>query len=136
MRISIRHETRYEYGEPAAGVIMRLRLMPASNRAQTIESWSVSVNDQPIERWTTNGYGDAEALWRAGSRIEAVTIVAQGVATTYDCAGVLPPGDGEPRPPMCPCSCAQRRSPRSTRRWPSWASARKAPRVRLPPSMR
>jgi transglutaminase-like putative cysteine protease len=100
MRISIRHETRYDYGEPAAGVIMRLRLMPASSNAQAIEKWSVSVNGLPIERWIANGYGDAETVWRAGARIEALTIVAEGIATTYDRAGVLKPGDGDPRPYM------------------------------------
>ena len=51
MRISIRHETRYDYAEPASGVVMRLRLKPVSTNAQTIDRWSVTVNDTPIERW-------------------------------------------------------------------------------------
>ncbi|MGF7169348.1 transglutaminase-like putative cysteine protease [Sphingobium xanthum] len=98
MRISIRHETRYDYAEPAAGVVMRLRLRPANSNGQSIERWSVTVNDVPIKRWITNGYGDAEALWRAPGRIEAVTIVAEGDVSTIDCAGVTKPFDGEARP--------------------------------------
>jgi transglutaminase-like putative cysteine protease len=98
MRISIRHETRYDYAEPAAGVVMRLRLQPANSNGQSIERWSVTVNDVPIKRWITNGYGDAEALWRAPGRIEAVTIVAEGDVGTIDCAGVTKPFDGEARP--------------------------------------
>lgn len=100
MRISIRHETRYDYAEPAAGVVMRLRLKPASSNAQTVERWSVSVNDKPIERWILNGFGDAEAVWRAGTRVEAVTIVAEGDVRTVDSAGILRPADGAARPPL------------------------------------
>ncbi|MBT2186924.1 transglutaminase family protein [Sphingobium nicotianae] len=100
MRISIRHETRYDYAEPAGGVVMRLRLKPASSNAQTVERWSVSVNGKPVERWILNGYGDAEAVWRAGSRIEAVTIVAEGDVRTVDAAGILRPTDGAPRPAL------------------------------------
>jgi transglutaminase-like putative cysteine protease len=100
MRITIRHETRYDYDEPAAGVVMRLRLKPASSNAQRVERWTVTVNDQPIERWITTGYGDAEALWRAPGRVESVTIVAEGDVQTVDCAGVTRPLDGEVRPQL------------------------------------
>ena len=88
MRISIRHETRYDYAEPAAGVVMRLRMKPASSSAQT------------VERWIANGYGDGEAVWRAGSRVEGVTIVAEGDVRTFDVAGVLRLADGAPRPQL------------------------------------
>lgn len=100
MRISIRHETRYDYAEPAAGVVMRLRLKPANSNAQTIERWAVTVNDQPIERWIASGYGDAEALWRAPGRVDGVTIVAEGDVQTFDRAGVTKPLDGDARPQL------------------------------------
>lgn len=100
MRIRLRHVTRYDYAEPAAGVVMRLRLRPASSNGQAVERWSVGVNGKPVERWITNGYGDAEALWRASGRVEAVEIVAEGEVTTVDCAGVLRPFDGEARPQL------------------------------------
>lgn len=98
MRISIRHETRYDYAEPAAGVVMRLRLKPLSSNAQAVGNWAVSVNDKPIEHWITNGFGDAEALWRAPGRVDSVTIVAEGEVQTFDRAGVTKPLDGEARP--------------------------------------
>jgi transglutaminase-like putative cysteine protease len=100
MRISIRHETRYDYAEAAAGVVMRLRLKPASSNAQKVERWAVTINDKPIEQWITNGFGDAESLWRAPGRIDAVAIVAQGEVQTFDCAGVTKPLDGDARPPL------------------------------------
>jgi len=100
MRISVRHETRYDYAEPAAGVVMRLRLKPLSNNAQSVEQWTVTVNDTPLTHWITNGYGDAEALWRAPGRVANVTIVAEGTVRTIDCAGVTKPLDGEARPQL------------------------------------
>lgn len=88
MRISIRHETRYNYEEPVAGAVMRMRLRPPDTSAQTVQSWAVRVNDVPIERWITSGYGDAEALWRAPGRISDILILAEGDVTTFDTAGV------------------------------------------------
>lgn len=88
MRISIRHETRYEYEEPATSAVIRLRLMPPNTSAQKIQNWSVSINGMPIERWITSGYGDAEALWRSGGKLSAILIVAEGDVSTIDTAGV------------------------------------------------
>ena len=98
MRISIRHETRYDYAEPAAGAVMRLRLMPPSTTAQTVHSWSVSVNETPVDRWITGGYGDAEALWRAAARLTEIRVVAEGEVTTIDTAGVSRRLKGTVRP--------------------------------------
>ncbi len=98
MRISIRHETRYDYEEPVAGAVMRLRLRPPDTSAQTVQSWTVSVNDVAIERWITSGYGDAEALWRAGAKVKEIRVVAQGEVTTIDTAGVTRRLQGAVRP--------------------------------------
>lgn len=98
MRISIRHETRYDYEEPVAGAVMRLRLMPPNTSTQTVHSWAVSVNEKPIERWIASGYGDAEALWRAPGKISEIRIVAEGEVTTTDTAGVTRSLHGAVRP--------------------------------------
>ncbi|MCW2394257.1 MULTISPECIES: transglutaminase family protein [unclassified Sphingobium] len=100
MRITIRHETVYRYEEEAGGVVMRLRLLPATSNAQTVEQWTVTANGQPIERWIINGYGDAEAVWRAPGRVGSVTILSEGTVRTVDCAGVLKPADGAVRPQL------------------------------------
>jgi transglutaminase-like putative cysteine protease len=98
VRIGIRHETRYDYGEPAAGAIMRLRLQPPSNDAQTVLNWAVSVNNLPIERWIASGYGDPEALWRAQGKLSEIRIVAEGQVETSDTAGVTRRGHAAVRP--------------------------------------
>jgi transglutaminase-like putative cysteine protease len=88
VRISIRHETRYEYEEPANSAVIRLRLTPPNTSAQTVHNWAVSVNETPIERWISGAYGDAEALWRSGGKLSHIHIVAEGDVTTIDTAGV------------------------------------------------
>ena len=98
MRISIRHETRYDYEEPVTGAVMRLRLRPPDTSAQTVQSWAVTVNDAPIERWITSGYGDAEALWRSTGKLSEIAIVAEGEVTTIDTAGVTRRLQGAVRP--------------------------------------
>ena len=98
MRIGIRHETRYDYAEPAGGVIMRLRLRPPDNDAQSVLSWAVSVNDVPVERWVASGYGDPEALWRAPGRLSDIRIVAEGEIETSDTAGVTRRNHASVRP--------------------------------------
>lgn len=100
MRISIRHETRYDYAEPVAGVFMRLRLWPRSTAGQTVERWQVTVNGGEIAPLIANGYGDGETVWRAPGRVEAVTIVAEGDVATLDCQGVTPALPGEVRQSM------------------------------------
>jgi transglutaminase-like putative cysteine protease len=100
MRVSVRHETRYEYDEPVAGAVMRLRLVPPSNAGQSVLNWTVTVNEQPIERWITSGFGDQEALWRAPGRVSEVVIIAEGEVTTFNTAGVSKPIPGEARPTL------------------------------------
>jgi transglutaminase-like putative cysteine protease len=98
VRISIRHETRYDYETPVTGAVMRLRLTPPNTSAQTVQSWAVSVNETPIERWITGGYGDAEALWRGSGKLSEIRIVAEGEVTTIDTAGVTRRLKGAVRP--------------------------------------
>jgi len=100
MRISIRHETRYDYAEEAAGVFMRLRLWPRTTNGQTVESWRVLVNDTHVPQLTVDGYGDGETVWRAPGRVDSAVIVAEGDVSTIDCAGVTRPLIGEVRPDL------------------------------------
>ncbi len=88
MRIGIRHETRYSYAEPVGGAVLRLRLVPPTTASQTVHDWRVSVNDSPVERWVTNGYGEAEAVWRAPGRLDDIRVVSEGDVTTLDTSGV------------------------------------------------
>jgi transglutaminase-like putative cysteine protease len=98
MRIAIRHETRYAFDEPVANAVMRLRLVPPATSAQEVLNWRVTVNDVPVDRWITTGYGEREAIWRSGARLADIAILAEGEVLTYDHAGVTRriPGSAPP----------------------------------------
>ena len=100
MRISIRHETRYDYDEPVTGAVLRLRLVPPSTSAQTVHDWQVSVNGTVLERWITTGYGEGEAVWRAQGKIDAIHVVAEGSVTTEDTAGITRAQNGGSARPL------------------------------------
>lgn len=94
MRLGIRHATRYDYDGGAAGVVLRLRLMPRDNEGQQVERWFVSVNGVAVTRWIATSHGDLEALWRAEGRVEHLDILAQGIVETTDRHGIFS-GRGE-----------------------------------------
>lgn len=89
MRLSVRHETRYQYENGAAGAMMLLRLLPIDCQSQRVESWRVSVNDEPVETFSPNSFGVPEALWRTGQRVSDAIVVAEGVVETFDRAGIV-----------------------------------------------
>ena len=88
MRLSVRHETRFAYGEGASGAVMRLRLRPRTTNAQNVVAWSVQINGAPVTGWMPTGLGDGEALWRSSGLIREAVVVAEGIVETHDRAGV------------------------------------------------
>lgn len=91
MKLLVRHQTMYRYSSSAGRVAMRLKLMPVDTPAQTVESWQVRVNDEPVESFRANAYGEREAVWICHDRIDDATIVAEGLVETRDTHGILGP---------------------------------------------
>jgi transglutaminase-like putative cysteine protease len=89
MRLTIRHETSYDYRPAAPQAALRLRLFPPACAPQKPVEWRVSVNDDQVERMLTDAWGDGEALWFSPAAVETVRIVAEGVIETQDRAGVV-----------------------------------------------
>jgi transglutaminase-like putative cysteine protease len=85
----IRHQTLYTYEGGASHAAMLLKLRPRDHDGQKVVRWSVEVNDEPVENFAWNGYGDAEALWVGHGHMDMVKIVASGLVITKDRAGVV-----------------------------------------------
>lgn len=95
MRLSVTHQTTYRYDAGSNRVTMLLKLKPRTHEGQVVERWRVTVNGETVEKFGPNGAGDLEALWVSGGRIDSATIIAEGIVSTSDLAGVmrgLPPG--------------------------------------------
>lgn len=89
MRLLVRHQTLYLYEAGASRAALLLKLLPASNATQDVIHWSVEVNEEPVEHFRPNGYGDQEALWVGHGPMDMVKIVASGLVYTSDHAGII-----------------------------------------------
>lgn len=89
MEFDVRHLTAYDYEPPASGLALRLRLFPGDSQMQSVRSWSVSVNGEPVEALLTTGFGDREALWFSRAEVDRVEIVAEGCIETHPSSGVV-----------------------------------------------
>ena len=100
MKLSIRHQTRYEYQPEAAQAAMRLKLFPAAFASQKPLGWSVTVNGDPVAPLHINANGDGVGLWHCHAPVEVVEIVAEGIVETTNADGVLRDLDQAARPAM------------------------------------
>lgn len=89
MRLNVSHRTTYEYDPAAMRVALRLKLFPSVYDGQSVESWQVTVNGDPVEPVYVSGYGDEVALWHSHDPIESAVVIAQGAIVTHDKAGVV-----------------------------------------------
>ena len=89
MRLTIRHETRYDYQQPVTYSVQRLYLTPPSFASQKVLTWSI---DAPgIERALSyiDGFGNRVHVVTAAGLHDHMTITAEGVAECSDSAGVV-----------------------------------------------
>lgn len=89
MKLLVRHQTVYRYAASAGRVAMRLKLMPVDAPAQKVLEWQVSVNDEPVENFRSNSFGEKEAVWVRHDRLDNAVIVAEGLVETRDTHGVV-----------------------------------------------
>ena len=93
MRLIIRHRTRYRYMAGTLRATMALRLWPCTSALQSVESWTVTANGEPVDQSP-----DGRALLSLQPVPEELDLVAEGLVDTVDRAGVLPPQPGDPHP--------------------------------------
>jgi transglutaminase-like putative cysteine protease len=89
MRLSIRHETHYDYETPLSYSAQRLHLWPADFDAQTCISWSVAAPGFDRALAYTDGFGNKVHMITFGDIKGPVSIVAEGVVDVTDAAGVV-----------------------------------------------
>lgn len=89
MILVVRHLTAFRYPEGAAGVALRLKLLPQSFEGQRVIDWHVSVDGAEVEHWITGGYGERFAQWLDPRPRDSLDIVAWGQVETMDRSGVV-----------------------------------------------
>ena len=94
MRLAISHTTRYEFSQPVAHGLHRLRLKPKPTHGQHVREWSMALDGAHPEA----EYDDHHHNWTTLVSVEpgtrAVTVACTGMVDTSDNAGVVGPHVG------------------------------------------
>ncbi len=89
MRLTIHHETRYDYDDSPAYLVQRLHLTPANHEGQRTVSWSVTAPGIDTGLAHMDGFGNLTHLVTLRGHRGPLTITAQGEVDTKDTAGVV-----------------------------------------------
>jgi len=95
MKLSIHHETHYEYSAPLHYSLQSLRLTPQASAHQTVLEWAVNAPGTLFAE--RDGYGNEAHTWSLARRISRGAIRASGLVETHaspwlvDATGSLPP---------------------------------------------
>jgi transglutaminase-like putative cysteine protease len=89
MRLSVRHETHYDYDTAVAYSAQRLCLWPADFASQKIVSWSIVAPG--IERALSyvDGFGNRVHILTFENAVAPMSIIAEGIVDCTDTAGVV-----------------------------------------------
>ncbi len=89
MRIIIKHETTYTYGDPVRSAVQLLRLTPRSARSQFVRRWRVEVDaDAKLER-DEDAYGNITHLAFIEGPLQSLKILVEGEIDTHDTSGFV-----------------------------------------------
>lgn len=92
MKLSIRHETHYEYSAPLQYALQHLCLTPQANAHQEVEAWHVSAPGHLYAQ--RDGYGNLSHSWsmaraKGGRHIYRGSVTAHGVVHTVPSAWLV-----------------------------------------------
>ena len=94
MRLKLRHETRYLYGDPARGAIQILRLTPRNHATQFIRRWRVEIDaDCRLDR-DEDAYGNILHTFSVEGPIASMRITVDGEIDTGNINPVSRGDDG------------------------------------------
>jgi hypothetical protein len=92
MKLSIRHETHYEYSAPLQYALQQLCLTPQANAHQAVLDWQLSAPGQLYAQ--RDGYGNLSHSWslargKGGRHVYRGSVHAHGTVTTTDQHGLV-----------------------------------------------
>lgn len=94
MRLAIRHVTRYEFAQPVALGLQRLRLKPKSTHGQSVIDWDMTLDGAKTEAEYDDHHGNRVTLVSVEPQATSVTVTCSGVVDTADNAGITGPHSG------------------------------------------
>lgn len=89
MRLSIRHTTRYQFAQPVAHALQRLRLTPKETQGQQILDWSMTFENAETELEYDDQHFNHITLVSVEPGAREVVVTCSGKVDTEDNAGVI-----------------------------------------------
>jgi transglutaminase-like putative cysteine protease len=89
MRLFIRHTTRYEFAEPVAHGLQRLRLVPKSTHGQRVIDWKMELDGLSKQTEYEDHHHNCTALVSLVPGASTVTITCSGTVETVDNHGIV-----------------------------------------------
>jgi hypothetical protein len=100
MKLSIDHETHYEYSAPLHYALQSIRLTPQASAHQTVLEWAVNAPGTLFAE--RDGYGNEAHSWSLARRIWRGAIRAMGRVETHNSPWLVDqPGSLAPRMFTC-----------------------------------
>ena len=94
MRLAIRHTTHYEFAQPVAHGLQRLRLRPKPTHGQSVIAWDMHLAGANPEAEYDDHHHNHVTLVSVEPMARAVTVVCQGLIDTADNNGIVGPHVG------------------------------------------
>ena len=94
MRLTISHDTRYDYSAGVPYGLCRIRLRPPQDRWQSVEQWAVDIDGGTIVASYDDQHGNHTDLVRLDTRTRALSIEASGTIDTHIGSGIYGSHDG------------------------------------------
>ncbi|GGC42148.1 transglutaminase [Novosphingobium marinum] len=89
MRLSIRHTTRYEFSQPLAHGLQRLRLRPKTTHGQDVIEWETDLDGAVRELEYDDQHHNHVELISVEAGVKALSITSTGIVDTSDNAGII-----------------------------------------------
>lgn len=89
MRLSVRHETHYEYDTPLVYSAQRLHLWPVDFAAQKTVDWAITAPGMENALSYLDGFGNRVHILTFGSIAGPVRIIAEGIVEVTNAAGLV-----------------------------------------------
>lgn len=89
MRLTISHETQYNYEEPVAYGLQQIRLRPKSRAGQTVLSWDITVEGGRVETSFEDQHSNHVSLVSIEPGTDHLIICCDGEVETEDRSGVV-----------------------------------------------
>lgn len=94
MRLAISHTTRYQFSQPVAHGLQRLRLRPKTTHGQRVQDWSMDLGGAHAEADYDDHNHNGTTLVTVEPGAREVTITCTGLVDTADNVGVIGPHTG------------------------------------------